>query len=77
MLSRQLFQERYWKSSNIDNKLFNNISSKCYSIGYYFDNADIDSSEINNRTINSVLTINPNCFNENNEVSVFSQINNF
>ena len=69
MFSRQHFEQRYWKSSNIDSKLFNNISSKCYSIGYYFDKTHKHSSKVDRKIINTILTINSNCFYHESEVS--------
>ena len=69
IFSRHHFQQRYWKSSNFDNELFNNISSKCYSIGYYFDKTDKYSSHSDNKTINTILTFNSSCYHHDSEVN--------
>ena len=67
LLNRKYFQHRYWTKSNIDISLFNNISSKCYSIGYYFDRTGIYSGKEENQTMNVFLTVNPKCLHLNSD----------
>ena len=68
LLNRIYFRRMLWKWNSIDNQFFNNISSNCFSIGYYFQDDYLEDFYISH--IFLTLTVNTNCFNKTYNVSV-------
>ena len=61
----------FWKSSNIDIQLLDNVSAKCFSIGYHFDDDNILLRVNTFTSIYPLLTVNTSCFHDKYEVSNF------
>ena len=59
----------FWKSSNINNQLLDNVSAKCFSIGYHFDDENLLDNINHFTSIYPLLTVNTSCFHNNYEVS--------
>ena len=71
LLNRQYFKQMFWKSSNIDIQLLDNVSAKCFSIGYHFDDENILRNVNQLTSIYPLLTVNTSCYHDNYEVSDF------
>ena len=71
LLNRQYFKHMFWKSSNIDIQLLDNVSAKCFSIGYHFDVYHLLHNINSFIGIYPLLTVNTSCFHDNYEVSNF------